>query len=113
MTPPLVYVGGPFRAKTTWQLVENIRTAEAAGFKLAQLGAIPVIPHTMFGNFDRTLTDAFWIDATLLLLRQCEAMLVVGDYKSSEGTLGEIQDCKRRNVPTFTSILDVKAWLDN
>lgn len=57
-----VYIAGPFRAPTPWEVETNIRTAETNGLYVAKLGAIPRIPHTMYRFFDGSLPDEFWLE---------------------------------------------------
>jgi len=91
----LIYVAGPFRAKDRWQQAKQIRHVEDVGFLLAELGAVPVMPHTMFGNWDGTLNDRFWLDATLDLLRRCDGAVFVDGWEKSEGCRGEMTEAQR------------------
>ena len=112
MIKPLhVYIAGPYRAPTAWMRECQIREAERAGFNVATMGAVPVIPHTMFRFFDGTLVDGYWLDATLSLLDRCDAVLLVGDWERSEGTLGEIQAAKKKRKPVFELAYDLERWL--
>jgi len=107
----VIYVAGPFRGKNAWKVEQNIRVAEDAGMVVAQLGAVPLIPHTMCRFFDGTMTGQFWIDATLDLLRRCDAMLVVGGWENSEGTKGEIQEAAVLGIPVFKSFDSLRLWI--
>ncbi len=42
MKPCLVYVAGPFRARSPWEVERNVRAAETATLALASMGAVPV-----------------------------------------------------------------------
>jgi nucleoside 2-deoxyribosyltransferase len=106
-----VYVAGPFRATNGYQLKLNIDRAEEMAYFTAKAGAIPICPHTMYHHFDRTLTAQYWIDATLELLRLCDAVIVCQGWRSSEGTMGEIAEATRMRLPVFYSIGDLEDWL--
>lgn len=110
----VVYVAGRFRGPTAWDIAENVRAAERAGFEVAQLGAMPLIPHANTAHFHGTFTDAFWLEGTLELLRRADAVLNF-DFeaaRSSAGTQGEIAEAQRRGLPVFTAIEGLRAWLE-
>jgi hypothetical protein len=116
MEQPLIYVAGPFRAETPWEIEQNIRRAEEYGLFVAKLGGVPVIPHTMYRFFQNSLPDAFWLNAGLTLLQPCVAVAVCVDRDQAQrsfGTVGEIGNAILRNIPIFynqpRSLLDV--WI--
>lgn len=108
---PLVYIAGPYRAKDGWELERNIRAAEERAFFVATAGGAPACPHSMFRFFDRTLTDEYWIAATLRMLMACDAIWVAADWRGSEGTIGEFEYARDHNMPTFFSAETCLAWL--
>lgn len=101
-----VYIAGPFRAATAWGIENHIREAERWGLNVARLGAIPVIPHSMYRFFHGSLPDAFWIEATLTLARKCNGILIV-DYRESScwrqsvGTVKEHDEMRHLKRPVF------------
>lgn len=108
----IVYVAGPYRGATHWDVEQHVREAEQAALAVAQLDAVPLCPHTMYRHFDGQCDAQYWIDATLALLARCDAMVVVGDWGRSEGTRGEVAYCNRHGVPYFFGIAQLRAWLD-
>lgn len=108
----LIYIAGPYRAINAWQVECHVRTAEEAGLAVAELGLVPVIPHTMYRFFDGALTDQYWLDATIELLRKCDAALFVGAYRASAGSMGELAECEMQKIPAFTNLDDLKNWLE-
>jgi len=101
---PLIYIAGPLRAPTPWEIEQNVRRAEEYGLEIANMGGIPVIPHTMYHFYQNSLPDEFWLQADLALLRACHAIAV--DVKEtfardSEGTCAEITDAQARGLPVF------------
>lgn len=100
-TMPLIYVAGPFRGANAWEVEKNIRVIEDLGFEIATLGAVPLMPHPMTRFFDGTMTDQFWIDVTLDLMRRCDAICVARHWEESVGTKGEIEEAKRLGMPLF------------
>ncbi len=101
---PRVYVAGPFRGATPWDIEVNVRRAEDLGLRIAKMGAVPVIPHAMYRYFHASLPDEFWIEATISLLHTCQAMVIDLPYEKvakSIGTMGEIDDCLKLGRPIF------------
>lgn len=108
----VVYVAGPFRAPTAWEIEQNIRRAENVGFLVAKIGAVPVIPHTQYRFFQGSLPDEFWLEATLEQLRRCDAVALVDGWQNSEGTGREIDAAKMLGIPVFEDLSKLGAWLE-
>lgn len=98
-----IYIAGPFRAKNAWLREQQIRRAEEAGFRIAELGAVPIIPHSMYRNFDGTVTDEFWIEATADLLLVCDAILLIPGWRYSSGSRGELAIAENNSIEVFAT----------
>lgn len=113
----VIYVAGPYRARTRWEIEKNIRRAEEFGFRLAEeFGVVPLIPHTMYRNFDGELTDEFWLDATLELLERCDAIYMCIGWDTSFGSIDEHKRAQELNIPIFDfeSLIrgDLRQWVN-
>jgi len=108
----VVYVAGPFTAKTAWDIENNIRRAEELGFEVAKAGAMPLIPHANTRWFHGQCTAEFWYEGTLELLRRCDAIILVKDWDTSKGARGEEAEAKRLGLPVFyaTQIGELHHW---
>lgn len=109
----LVFVAGPYRGANAWEVTQNCNQAEALGYKVAQLGAMPVIPHMNTRNFDGTLTDEFWLDGTMELMLRCDALIATEDWPKSRGAQHEVQTAVGLDKPVFYDIDSLRIWLDN
>ena len=109
----VVYVIGPFRGKTAWDVERNVRSAEAMALEVAKLGAMPLCPHTNTRFFDGQLTAQFWLDGTMELLKRCDAAITVGDWHESKGSCGEVQYCLDKGIPLMQSRGALAAWLES
>lgn len=116
---PVVYIAGPFRGPTAWDIEENVRHAERTALQVSREGFVPLCPHTNTRFFQGQGSDQFWLDATLELLRRCDALLTVPDWidmdgkerswKNSKGTAGEVAEARAQGIPVFHSIEEMKA----
>ena len=105
----VVYIAGPFRGENAWKVERNIRAAEELAFRVAARGYYPLCPHTMTRFFNGTLTDKFWLDSIMELLRRSDALLTVGqDWEHSTGTMGEITEAITIEIPVYHNIMDLE-----
>lgn len=96
-----VFVAGAYRARTAWGVERNIRKAEQLAFLVAEWGAVPLCPHSMYRYFDKTLSDAFWLEATTELLLRCDAVMLCKEWEQSSGTLAEYARARNEGIPVF------------
>lgn len=104
--PLLIYVAGPYRAKTTWDINCNIHKARVWGATLARCGAYPVIPHSNTSNFDGIAEDSLWLEGTLALLTRCDAAIFIDGWLDSSGSKAEWERALHLRMP----VLDVSGW---
>ena len=108
----LVYIAGPYRARTRWAEEQNVRRAEDAGREVAKMGAYPVIPHAntrpYFGDEQPA---SFWLEGTMELLQRCDAVLLLDKWERSEGARRENDEAKARGIPVFEVIEVLERWL--
>ena len=109
----VVYIAGPYRADGAWEIEQNIRRAEEAGLHIAHLGVTPLIPHTMTRFMQGTLTDKYWLEATLELMRRADALYLLNGWEASSGSRGEKAEAERLGLPVFydSNVDDLIAWL--
>ena len=111
-TPKLIYIAGPYRAKTLWEVECNIRNAELAGIRVARMGAYPVIPHSNTRNYFADEAPAqLWRDGTMELLRRCDAVFMSWGWRRSTGSLAEHAEAVRLNIPVHLTLEDLGQWL--
>ena len=107
----VVYIAGPYRARTPWLVELNIRRAEYMALTVARLGASPLCPHTNARFFQGVLPDSYWINATLELMRRSDAVMLVQGWQQSEGSRGEVNEAKRLGIPIFDGIEQLARWI--
>lgn len=108
----VVYIAGPFRGKTAWDVAQNVRRAEVRALEVWALGAAALCPHANTANFDKTLTDQIYLDGTMEMLKRCDALITVPGYEISEGSRAEIQKAYDLRIPVYHDINALSCWLD-
>lgn len=107
----VVYIAGPYRAKTAWEIEQNVRRAEEAALEVAKLGAMPLCPHTNTRFFHGLLTDEFWLNGTAELLRRSDAVYLLPGWVNSEGSVGESNLAHKLKMPIFNSLVGLADWI--
>lgn len=97
----VVYVAGPFRGATPWDVAENVRAAERVALEVAKCGAMPLCPHTNTAHFGGQLTGQFWIDGTMELLKRSDAIIMVNGWEESSGSQDERAWALSVSLPVF------------
>lgn len=107
----LVYVAGPFSAPDRAGVERNIEAAVAVGLRVAALGHCPVVPHanTSHPDYERLQPYTFWIEATLALLRRCDAIVMVREWQQSTGARGERAWAAENGLRIFDTIEELEA----
>jgi hypothetical protein len=85
----IIYVAGAFRARSQWEVVQNVRRAEEVSLKLWKFGYSVICPHTMTQNFSGECSDKLWLDGCLELLKRCDAIYLLEYWTESKGSLAE------------------------
>jgi hypothetical protein len=106
----IVYIAGPFRAHTAWGIAENVRAAERLGLEVCKLGLMALIPHANTAHFHGELTEDFFLDGTMELLRRSDAVMLLPDWGKSIGTVREVSEAKKLEIPVFQEIEDLLRW---
>jgi len=105
----VVFICGPFRGKTAWDVEQNVRRAERVAWLVAREGAMPLCPHANTRFFNGTLTDEFWLAGTMALMCLCHAVVLVPGWQQSAGSRGEYAEAIDREMPVFVA-RDTIIW---
>lgn len=107
-----IYVAGKFRGATQFEVDQNIQRAEALGLEVAKLGASPVIPHANTRSLHTHMPESFMLEATLELMRRCDALILVEGWQDSQGTRDEMCEASFLGIPVFHTLFGLKNWLE-
>ena len=104
---PLLYVAGPYRADTREGIELNIQSARAVAVRAAKKGWAVICPHLNTAHMDELapeLDDQFWLDATMEMMRRCDAVVLVQGWSESNGSCAEIEEAERLDMDVYSSI---------
>jgi hypothetical protein len=95
----VIYIAGKYRAKTEWELIENIRHAELAARRLWAEGWSVICPHKNTAHFGGLFTDEqidyeTWINGDLELIRRSDAIYMLNNWGTSNGAKRELELAK-------------------
>lgn len=116
----MVYVAGPYRGKNEFQVLQNIRKAEALGWKVWKAGAVAIVPQVLLAHASGLLNDdpqkdfSAFMDGCLETVRRCDCIVALDDWPLSEGAKLEIDYCKNKlGKPVFTesTFADFLNWM--
>lgn len=113
MQMKVVFVAGPYRAPSEWQINQNIRRAEALALDLWRMGLAVLCPHKNTEHYGGAAPDSLWLDGAVEMLRRCDAVVCVQGWESSEGARGEVEQATVSGIPVFYDVSEVAAWLQS
>lgn len=89
----LIYVAGPYRAKTDYQKRENIMHAQRVAIRLWELNWVVFCPHLNTLHFDwySKLPSEVWLKGGLEFLRRSDAIFMLSTWRASEGAKRELE----------------------
>ena len=97
----VIYIAGKYRGPTPWAIEQNIRAAEDMAARVIQLGMMPLCPHANTRHMEGLADDQFFLDGTMELLRRCDAVVLVPNWRDSAGARGEVTEAQRLGMPVF------------
>lgn len=102
---PLIYVAGPYRDDAGYTSVDyNIWVARQGCKWLAENGLYFLCPHMNSAHFEAIIPwfpVAHWYEQDIRLLKACDAMLLVGQWTKSQGSLAERSCAEAAGLPIF------------
>jgi len=93
----VAYIMGPYRAKTIYEMVQNIRRAEVVALKYWEKGYAVICPHKNTALLDGFLPDEVWLKGDRELIKRSDVVVVMKDWEKSEGSTIELSLAKRLN----------------
>lgn len=90
----VVYIAGPYRAKTVHGMVCNIRKAEKVALKYWKKGYAVICPHTNTALMDGYLPDEVWLKGDIEIIKRCDVLVAMKGWKYSHGATNEVNTAR-------------------
>jgi hypothetical protein len=107
----VVYVAGPYRADTEYQVLLNIQAAERLALEVWRAGAACICPHKNTAFFGGATHDNVWLEGDKEIVRRCDAIICTPRWETSVGACGEVALAKSVGIPVFQTLEDLVSWL--
>jgi hypothetical protein len=106
--PKYIYVSGPY---TKGDVAINVRNAMEITNSLIILGYVPYCPHlSHFMHMAKPISYEDWLFQGMAWLVKCDAMIVLPG--KSIGVDLEIELAREKNIPVFTSLVELLQTID-
>ena len=103
----IIYIAGKYRGPNAWAVEQNIRAAENVAAKVWAMGHVALCPHANSRHMDGVASDEHFLAGTLELMRRCDAVVLVPNWRDSAGARAEVAEAIRLGLPI------VYAWDDD
>jgi len=107
----VVYIAGPFRGASAWEIQQNVMAAMALALEVWRRGAVAICPHANTMFFQGAAEDDVWLKGDYELLKRSDAVLMTADWQRSSGAAVERQQALTAGCPVLYSLADLDAWL--
>lgn len=102
----VAYIIGPYRAKSTYQVGENIARARRAACHAWQRGFAVICPHLNSAHMDGLVADVEFLKGDHEILRRCDLVIRLDNWQTSEGSKAELELARLLHKPIF----DYTEW---
>lgn len=105
----VVYVSGPYRGSSHWEVARNIERAREAARRLWSLGVVVICPHANTAMMDGDGID--FLAGDLELVRRSDAVVMLEGWEASEGARREREEAIRCGIPVYLGVEEAERAL--
>ena len=94
MNKKVCYIAGPYSNPDPLEIERNILDAAVAMRDVITAGMVPLAPTLNSARFDWYMPELpveYWYEATMELLKRCDAIWMFGDWQKSKGARAELE----------------------
>lgn len=104
------YVIGPYRAKTHYEVQQNIEVATRVAARLWGLGYAVFCPHMNSAHFSGAAPEKNFLVGGLAWLQHADVAVVLPYHGGSEGSRAEIELCLSQHIKLFYLGRGASVW---
>jgi len=108
----VIYIAGKYRGPTPWAVEQNIRAAAEVAARVWEMGHVALCPHTNSAHMEGVASDEAFLAGTLELMRRCDAVVLVPNWRGSAGARAEVEEADRLGLPVFGRDVTPGQWID-
>lgn len=97
----VAYTAGRYRAATEDGLYQNIQLARRCAVDCWTAGLIPLAPQLNSAFMGGIASDRTFLDGTMELLRRCDLVVMLPNWRESQGAIAERQEALRLGIPVY------------
>jgi len=105
---PVIYTAGKFRG----DIEANIAIAATVALQVWTMGCACICPHMNTAPWQGVLEDRVWLEGDLAIVAKCDAVLMLENWKCSEGATRERQLAMKLGIPVLYSIEELREWME-
>lgn len=107
-----IYVAGPIRDPNPIKFLQNIREGIRTAGMLITEGYAPFCPHLDYQYFLQWQSSEYpdleqIMAVSIEWLRRCDAMFLLPGWRTSDGTMREINFAQLADIPIFSSLTEL------
>jgi hypothetical protein len=108
--PKLLYIAGPYRPRKGFQslpvlrwffIARNILRARRLAIWLWKNGDYAICPHLNTAFFDGHAPDSVWLEGDLVMMRRCDAVVMLQEWTDSTGARYEHLTAILEGLPIY------------
>lgn len=97
----LVYVAGPYRAETAFNVSQHIARARDRAAEVVMSGAYPIVPHACTAFMDGLAPDELFLEGAREAMLRCDEVWLCRGWEYSHGSREEVFEALRWPLPVI------------
>ena len=106
----VIYIAGKYTAPDKKTKKNNIKFDEKTAQQVWKRGMAAICPHLNTKNWDNMIETEEFLEGYLSIVKKCDAVLMLNNWKDSEGAEAEHWLATTYNVPVFYNVNDLDRW---
>ena len=98
---PVAYIAGRYRGASENEVYENIQLARRCAVDCWKVGLVPLAPHMSSAFMGGVASDQAFLDGTMELLRRCDMVVLLPNWRESRGAIAEREEAFRLEIPVY------------